>query len=177
MIRRILFIALASTALAFTACDDGHDHDHEAHGDPIEEAIEHGCEHVTGGPAEAVTAAADAASAPLGWEEHHRMDVTLLDDTAGAFHGHVHLDVDAAGEIVVMLMQNVTIELKSADGTVLTPEETHENHASCTGAAVNHVFDVEVGRYEMYISGAPSADVSYVIAEAGAHSEGEAHNH
>lgn len=160
---RLCLLAVTALSLFATACDDVVE-PVEEHGSPAEEAIEHGCIHVTDGPAVAITAAGDAASSPAAWTEHHRMDVRLTDAGDGTYHGYVHIDADAAGEVVVMVVESATVALTSG-GTAVVAEETLADHAECTDVKTNYVFDVEVGRYDLYISGAATSTVSYVIAE------------
>lgn len=159
---RFFAVAALSLSLFAPACDDAEPV--EEHGSPVEEAIEHGCVHISDGPAVTVTAAGDAASSPPGWTEHHRMDVTLTDAGDGTYHGYVHVDADVAGEVVVMMIDSATIALTSG-GVAIAAEETLTDHPECTAAKTNYVFDVEVGRHDLYISGAAAPTISYVIAE------------
>ncbi len=165
---RPLGLSLAAAALAFAgACgEDEHEHEHS----PIEEL----CEHFADGPFQAVTASSDAASAPSATFEHTRVNVTL---PAGASmnEGFVHLDMEAAGDVLIGLSQAVPLRMARTGGAELMPERT-EMVTECGEVAVTHVFDVEVGRYDLQLGPTSESVVGIGFEMMGGHSDHD-HDH
>jgi hypothetical protein len=143
-----------------------------------EPAETEGCEHMTRGPATAVTATLEAAGRGVVGLDHKRYDVTLAPQ-GGQFAGSVTLNSAKAGDVVVYLgfegaaSEALPVALYQ-DGKAVAFEssDTTAAHAACPAIKHRHVAPVGVGPVELRFGPTTKAKVS-VVLEAGAH---EAHD-
>ncbi len=159
-------IYLSCIALALTwSAGCGSDDEMEAELSPAEDA----CEHMIEGPFESLTAvAADAASMPAIAEDHTRYDIALIASGANS-EGFLELRIAEEGEFGIYLSRDIAIEVRDSSDNTIAAEET-ESVAACSEVSVGHIFDFEVGSYELYVG--PSADateISIVLVELGDH--------
>jgi hypothetical protein len=133
-----------------------------------------GCEHMTKGPATAVTATLEAAGRGVVGLDHKRYDVTLAPQ-GGQFAGSVTLNSAKAGDVVVYLgfegaaSEALPVALYQ-DGKAVAFEssDTTAAHAACPAIKHRHVAPVGVGPVELRFGPTTKAKVS-VVLEAGAH--------
>jgi hypothetical protein len=133
-----------------------------------------GCEHMTKGPATAVTATLEAAGRGVVGLDHKRYDVTLAPQ-GGQFAGSVTLNSAKAGDLVVYLgfegaaSEALPVALYQ-DGKAIAFEssDTTAAHAACPAIKHRHVAPVGVGPVELRFAPTTKAKVS-VVLEAGAH--------
>lgn len=161
-----LMMLLAILALSVSACGD-EDHDDHADETPQAEA----CEHMVDGPAESATGAADQTSATSATFEHTRVDLTLAEDANGDYVGYVNYEATAAGEYYLFANNEAPLMVLDSSGNEVTIESTNTDFTECTDVAVEYLFDLEVGTYTFVFGPGADASVSYVVEEAGEHSE------
>ncbi len=159
------YLMILIVSLFAVACGD--EHAHEDGETPQEE----GCEHMQAGPAEAVTAAADQASAPDATFEHTRVDLTLLDDGTGVFNGYANYESTEAGEYFLFSKNDAPFQILDSSGTEVPIESTNADFAECTDVAVEYLFDLEVGTYTFVFGPTSEGAASYVVEHAGEHAE------
>ncbi len=157
---RVAF-ALSGLVWLFSGCDS---HDTDEH-DPLAEA----CEHLADGPAKALQAGADDASAVDGSAIHMRMDLSLV-DYAGAKGGVVKLAIAEAGDWMVLLSEDVTLSVASPSGAAIAPKASQPGGGTCPSAKVIHTYSLGVGAHLLRFGPGPGASVN-VVVEAAADSD------
>ncbi len=153
--------ALTLLSWALSSCES-----HEAHEeDPRAEA----CEHLAQGPAKALTAGVDDASAVDVSAGHTRFDLAL-GDVAGAKGGVAKFSVAAAGDWMVALSEDAKLAVVGPNGAVIAPESSLPGGPTCSAAKVIHTYELGVGSHLLRFGPGSSAAVNLVI-EAAAHTE------
>lgn len=125
-----------------------------------------GCEHLQGGPAVAVTAAAKGAGAdaPKVAEDHHRYDVALK-GAAGKFEGTVRFDSAEAADHTVYLSKDVPFVVRDAKGAVAFKAQATSS-PTCSEIRGRYVVPLGVGVYFLDFGPASEQNVSVVIEGA-----------
>ncbi len=151
-------IAILGLVVALCACDDDtDDQHHDEHG---AEAAADACEHMKDGPAQAVTAAATEADAPVVSIPHTRVDVTLTDH-GGANGGFLRFEADEAGEVVFFFGADVPVKV---GGAALSGGEPVD---ACAEAAVHYELDLDVGPVTIEVGPTDETSVGFVFVETG----------
>ena len=163
----ILSLALL---LPLAACGD-EDSDTPAPGEEEESVEEEGCEHMAEGPATAVTAAADAASAPDATAEHTRVDIALA-GVEGGNGGFVIYEAEADGEYIFFLDKTVGLTITDAAGNAVEIEESGPVDL-CSEVAIHHVVDMGLGLHTIAFEATAETSLSMVVEAAGEHEEHE----
>lgn len=169
---RPAFVALGSLLLVASCGDEDHD-DHDDHGEHgAVSAVDDACEHFAEGPAAAVTAGADAASATALPDTHTDYTVTTASGT-----GFVQIPVAEATELTVVLSEAATVTISDLAGNTVAPEATPMyNGSPCEPAQIGLVFDAAVGTYVLELASVPNDSVRIVVVTAeGEH--GDEHGH
>ncbi|HWM84507.1 MAG TPA: hypothetical protein VNO33_01690 [Kofleriaceae bacterium] len=141
--------------------------------DPAEESIDvEGCEHLSEGPAVAVTAGATPEEAPGVADDHMRYDVTLV-PVDGGNGGTVAFDSAEAADFVFFLGADVALGITDSGAQAVTIEESATSSPECVEIRGRHVAELTVGTH--YLSLGPTAEesVSLVIEHAAGHEEHE----
>lgn len=163
--------ALLAGALSLPtiACESD---DHADQHDPLEEL----CEHMRDGPAVAKTLGADAASAVDLTGKHQRLDLTLVDATfdggTTGKGGHGTLAVDAAGDWLFGLADDVELTVRGPDGKVIDAEATSKPPASCSAAKKVVTFALAVGLHAVQVGPGTHTATKVVIEHAEARADG-----
>ena len=122
---RVYSVLIFSLSLA--ACG-GHDHDdhddHDGHGGHAEGEVEW-CLHMEQGPTTAVTVAGAAGEAVSADYEHRRLEVAPTADG-----GFVRVALDEAGDYVVALSADVSLEVQDAAGAVVALRATRRRSST-----------------------------------------------
>lgn len=166
------FVLIGLLAAGLVACDD-HDDDHN-HGGGSEGLDAHACEHVTGGPPAAITAAADHSMAVESWEPHHRIDVTLVEMPSGSNGGFVKFTPETDGHYRFLLDADVGFMLHSADNMHTDWAETGAPEG-CDAAAKAYEMELTGGTSYLLVFGPTEASSVGVVARLMA--EGDEHDH
>jgi hypothetical protein len=143
----------------------------ETHGDTEPDVDAEACEHMSEGPYNDVTAAADSATAPSVDAEHtaHRI---ALPATTGGNGGYVSFASGAAGDIIFFLDADVPLAIEDASGAAVPIEESCDPAAcstSCTLLAGRHVVELAVGTYYLLLGPSSSAAVALSHEQAAGH--------
>src|SRR5687767_9944608 len=128
---RFHILSLTSAALFLSACP------------PAENVNDEGCEHMTEGPAMAVTAVA-TGDGPLVADDHRRYDVTLVPVTGGN-GGRVRFAAAAAGDFIFFLDKAVPFSIQDSSGGAVAIEESLTSIAECTEVRARHTAELLVG--------------------------------
>jgi hypothetical protein len=142
----------------------------ETHGDTEPDVDAEACEHLSEGPYNDVTAAADSATAPSVDAEHTAHRIAL----PAATGGYVSFASGAAGDIIFFLDADVPLAIEDASGAAVPIEESCDPaacSASCTLLAGRHVVELAVGTYYLLLGPSSSATVALVHEEAGHQNE------
>ena len=126
-------------------------------------ALDHdACEHLANGPSRAVTASAEAASAPTVFDvEHTRFDVTLA-DLGGNPAGVVKFTVPEAGEYVFHGVSALTLALQNASGAAVPFVETKVGVSDCSTAS-RWIADLAVGTHLLTVTSGDTAPVQLML--------------
>ena len=150
-----LWLALIG-ASALAGCGED-DHEHE---DPDVE----GCEHLTEGPFQAVTATAATTGAPAVADDHKAYTVTLPAG-AGGNAGYVAFAVPAVNQYLFFTDQAVTATFTTSAGTPLTAQSSTSS-AACTAIKGRHVVALDVGTVNLQLSSPTATTVNLVVEPA-----------
>lgn len=126
-----------------------HDHNNEENHDHNNENVTpaaDACEHMEGGPEEAVTAVAVGETPPSFSETHHRYDITIPD---GA--GVVAIEIGEETEMSFFFNTDVTLTVTDASDATIAAEEELASVNECSDVAEGAVFDLGVGTYNLLI--------------------------
>ncbi len=118
------------------------------------------CEHMEGGPAEAVVAGEEAGDAPSITFEHARVDVSL-GGPEGARGGYVRYEADEAADFTFFLDADVPVALVGG------AFEASEAVEACAAVAIGYTAALEVGPVVLKIGPTDRGTVSVVTVEAG----------
>jgi hypothetical protein len=132
---------------------------------PIDEA----CEHLTEGPASAVSAV-EAGDGPLIADDHRRYDVALVPVTTG-YGGRVRFSAHESGDFIFHLGVNVPVRFTDASGTSVLPEKSEMASTSCPALQARHVVPLAVGTFHLEFGPSSASAVSVVVEPGGAHAE------
>ena len=134
-----------------TACGDTHD-DHDHH------LGEEACLHMLNGPASALAAGGDEASATdtehSDWE-HKRVDLTLVEQS-GSFTGFIKLEIDDAGDYSFFASNKATLKINGES------PESSQAEDECSGITHFDVFELTVGEHILKVTAA-EATIQLVI--------------
>lgn len=154
---RSVLVSLA-TLFLLTACPE-----------PEPTLDDEACEHLAGGPAVAVTAAA-TGDGPLIGEEHTRYDVALVPVTGGN-GGAVRFASAEAGDHVFFLGAGVPLAVVDGSGQTVTPEETRTTGLACAEQKARVVVPLGVGTYHLRFGPTTESEVRVVVEREGGHAE------
>lgn len=157
-IRTVLVPASALLALALTGCLDSSD-DHKHGG---ENAWEHACAHAGDTPT-AVTAAADASTAPLVGAAHTLYGVSFTAQSK------VRINFDEHAEFGIFLSKNVPVTLTTAAGDTIDFEESVTPLEGCAELAAMHVAHVDSGAHVLIFGASGETSVNLLVEELGGH--------
>ena len=152
-------------SLVVAACgghdDDGHGHEGGEHGDEPE-----WCVHMEEGPTTAVAVAATLAGAQTADHEHKRLEVA---ETADG--GFVRIAVDEAGDFIVALSADVSVEVQDAGGAVVAVEASEKDPEECDAAKVAHTVELDIGEHLLNLGPVQGAPLHVVVEHAEGHDE------
>ncbi len=137
----------------------------------LPEADVEACEHMSEGPAIAVTAVADNATPPDVSEGHKRYDIGLVADNA-QYAGKVLYNSSEETDYVLFFDQDVSLDVRNADNQSVEIEASASSSVACGTIKARYVVPLGVGPFTLNLGPTAAATVSLVIEEA-AHEEHE----
>ena len=149
-------------SLSLAACGG---HDHDDHGGHAEGEVEW-CLHMEEGPTTAVTVAGAAGDAVTADHEHKRLEVATTADG-----GFVRVALDEAGDYIVALSADVSLEVQDGAGAVIALEASEASPEECDAAAVAHTVELGIGEHLLKLGSVQGAPLHVVIEHAEGHDE------
>jgi hypothetical protein len=146
---------LLSAALLLSACP------------PAENPNTEGCEHITAGPARAVTAVA-TGDGPMIDDDHYRYDVTLVPVTGGN-GGRIRFAASEAGHYLFFLDKGVPFSVEDSSGGAVAIEESLTSIAECTEVRARHAVPLPVGTSHAIFGPTSETTVRVVVEPEAAH--------
>lgn len=123
-----------------------------------------GCEHLAGGPAAPVTAAALGQAGPEIKADHKRYDVTLIAGTGGN-QGTVRFNNAEETEWSFFLNKDVPFVVRDGSGMSLPMLEHATSSTYCTDVKAHNVFLLGVGPATIEFGPTTESSVSVVVEE------------
>jgi hypothetical protein len=167
---RSIFIALLGASV-LAACGSSEENNHDHNNEELTPADD-ACEHMAGGPSEAITATAPDGDPPSIADSHTRFDVTLADDDQdGTYTGRLLFESTEEDEAHFFVDQKLTLTLLDSSDMELSPAETIAE-TPCDEVAQGWAFEVGVGSYALDFEAA-AEEISVVYVPSGAEHEHE----
>lgn len=136
----------------------------------VDEGLEEGCEHMTEGPAQPISASLEGAGPDVS-TSHTRFDVALATQEAGN-GGFVSYASGEAGDYRFYLSVDVPVSVKDALGAPVAIESSASG-GDCTVIALYHTIELGVGTYTLSFGPTTETSVSLVAELSGEHAHEE----
>ena len=148
---------------------DNHDHGQENHADGATIGAD-ACEHMEGGPEEAIAAVAATETPNAATATHTRYDITLPE--SGAI---LAVEIAEAANMHFFFNADVTLTVAGSDGTALSASETLATVDECTDVVEGEAYDLGVGTYTLTFE-TDATELSMVMVPEGEEGHNSEHS-
>lgn len=158
--KAVTLLCICTIALFMTigCSDSATDVDHHHH------LVEHACEHMTNGPATAVTAVVNGTGPDIS-AVHTRFDITLTDTLGGKKGGYVLFTPAEHGEWAIFLDKDIPLTVVGHDGSVVTAEDDDLHLEKCAAIVAGAAYDLHEETYTLVLGPTTEETVSLVMEE------------
>ncbi|MCA9678961.1 MAG: hypothetical protein H6709_25015 [Kofleriaceae bacterium] len=134
-------------------------------GDDVPAVDVEACQHLQGGPFQALTAGAVRDSSAPGIDDDHVAYQVTLPARGGGQGGFVFFGAAVAGDYVLFLDGDVDVEVTDSAGATVAPSATATSSAACGEVRRRLTVPMELGTYFLDLSSA-ATEVTAVIEPA-----------